>query len=129
MVQGRKNAQKFNKGCVRYDKISLLAFQSSSSIWLNGMTGSGKTHFVYRLLQNLKYMFAQDPPVEVLYCYGIYQELFMKMEKDISHLTFQLGVPSKEQLEEFTRDGRHRLIILDDLMHQVNNDPNMEKYK
>ena len=74
----------------------------------------------------LKHMYTQEPPVEVPYCYDIYQELFMRMEKDIPHLTCQLGLPSKEQLDEITRDGRHRLIILDDLMHEVIQDQSME---
>ena len=105
---------------------SLLPFESCSSTWICGQTGSGKTRFVFRFLQNLKHMYTQEPPVEVLYCYGIYQELFMRMEKDIPHLTCQLGLPSKEQLDEFTRDGRHRLIIIDDLMHEVIQDQSME---
>ena len=41
------------------------------------------------------------------------------MEKTIPNITFHQGLPSPEVIDEFTADRRHRLIVLDDLMHQV----------
>lgn len=93
---------------------------------ITGQTNCGKTRFVYKLLQHLEDMYVEDPPVQVLYCYGIHQPLFDKMEETIPRLSFHKGLPSTETIEEFTADRRHRLIVLDDLMHRVVRDVDME---
>ncbi len=54
---------------------------------VSGQTGSGKTNLVYRILQNLPGMYVDDPPVETLYCYGIYQPLFDEMKQSLTHFT------------------------------------------
>ena len=41
------------------------------------------------------------------------------MEKTIPNITFHQGLPSPEVIDEFAADRRHRLIVLDDLMHHV----------
>lgn len=104
----------------------VFPFLSCSSTCIAGQTGSGKTRFVYRLLKHLKEMFPDEPPEAVLYCYGIHQPLFEDMEKTIPHLSFHEGLPSMETVREFTTDRRHRLIVLDDLMHRVVRDVDME---
>ena len=91
---------------------------------VSGQTGSGKTRFVYRLLQNLTQMYSKEPPVSVMYCYGIHQPLYDEMERTIPNLTLVRGLPTAEELNEL--DGKHRLIVIDDLMHRVVNDPDME---
>lgn len=71
-------------------------------------------------------MFAEDPPDKILYCYGIYQDLYREMEKTLPNITFLEGLPSPSEIEDFTRDGHHRIIVLDDLMHRVIRDGDME---
>ena len=93
---------------------------------VTGSTGSGKTRWVYRLLQNLPGMYVDDPPVEVLYCYGIYQPLFDEMQRTLKNFRLHPGLPTRSELDEFTHDGCHRLIILDDLMQQVIKNDEME---
>ena len=105
---------------------SMLPLQPCSSMMISGATGSGKTTWVYRLLQQLPQMYADDPPIETLYCYGIHQPLFNEMRSKLSNFTLHQGLPSKVELDEFTKDLRHRLIILDDLMQQVIKDNDME---
>ncbi|VDI51874.1 Hypothetical predicted protein [Mytilus galloprovincialis] len=93
---------------------------------VTGQTGSGKTRFVYRLLRHVKDMYADEPPEAILYCYGIHQPLFEEMEKTIPGIVFHEGLPSMETIREFTADRHHRLIVLDDLMHRVVRDVDME---
>ena len=93
---------------------------------ISGQTGSGKTRFVYKLLKHLDVMYGDDPPDKILYCFGIHQDLFDEMEKTIPGITFLQGIPSPEIIDAFTRDRRHRLIIIDDLMHQVVRNQDME---
>ena len=69
-------------------------------------------------------MYSKEPPVSVLYCYGIHQPLYDDMERTIPNLTLRRGLPTEEELDEM--DGKHRLVVIDDLMHQVVNNPDME---
>ena len=73
-------------------------------------------------------MYANQPPDKILYCFGILQPLFDAMEKTLSNITFLQGLPTIVVIEEFSADRRHRLIVLDDLMHRVIQDVDMECY-
>ena len=71
-------------------------------------------------------MYSRDQPCQILYCYGIYQHLFDEMEGTVKNFQSKQGLPSSEELEEFTTDRRHKLIVIDDLMHRVVEDKEME---
>ena len=103
-----------------------LPFEPCSSICVSGQTGSGKTRWVYRFLTHIRNMYSRDPPCQILYCYGIYQPLFDEMERTLKNFRSKQGLPSSEELEEFTADRRHKLIVIDDLMHRVVEDKEME---
>ena len=99
-----------------------LPFEPCSSICISGQTGSGKTRWVYQLLTHILDMYAKDPPTRILYCYGIYQPLFDEMERNVPNFTSKQGLPSSEEIDEFTADRCHKLIVIDDLMHKVTQD-------
>lgn len=112
---------------VNYDLSNMsIPFQPCSSMCISGQTGSGKTQFVYRLLTHLNDLYDGDPPKKILYCYGIHQPLFDEMEQRFSNLILHHGVPTNKAIEELTFDRQHALIVLDDLMHRVVRDPEME---
>ena len=71
-------------------------------------------------------MYVKDPPTQILYCYGIYQPLFDEMERNVPNFTSKQGLPSSEEIDEFTADRCHKLIVIDDLMHKVTQDKEME---
>ena len=48
------------------------------------------------------------------------------MEWTVKNFRSKQGLPSSEELEEFTADRRHKLIVIDDLMHRVVEDKEME---
>ena len=106
--------------------MSLLPFEPCSSICLSGQTGSGKTQWVYRLLKNVDNMYSGEPPVQILYSYGIYQHLFDEMERTIPKFICKQGLPTVEELNDFTRDRRHKLIVIEDLMHELVQNKEME---
>ena len=58
----------------------------------------------------------EQPPSQVLYCYGIYQELFRTMEQELSFVEFHEGLPSNDKIDTLERDS---LIILDDLARRI----------
>ena len=60
-------------------------------------------------------MYSSDPPSQVLYCYGIHQDLFDEMERTIPNFYSKQGLPTTEELDDFTKDKTHKLIIIDDL--------------
>lgn len=103
-----------------------LPLEPCSSMCISGQTGSGKTVWVHRFLKHLPAMYSKDPPSEVLYCYGIHQPLIEQMEHELPNFTAKQGLPTAEELEEYTRDRRHKLIVIDDLMHDVIHNKEME---
>ncbi len=105
---------------------SLLPFQPCSSICVTGATGSGKSYWIYRFLRNMAGMYTRDLPQRTLYCYGIYQPLYDEMKDNLSNFTLHEGLPTKDELENYTADRKHKLIILDDLAHKVVQDGDME---
>ena len=107
--------------------MALIPFVPNSTFSVAGMTGSGKTQWVYRLLKNLNQMFEDAPPLKVMYCYGVYQDLYREMEETLSDIIiFHQGLPSQEEIEQFTPDNNHRIIILDDLMSEVTESKTMQ---
>ena len=103
-----------------------LPFEPCSSICISGQTGSGKAQWVYKFLTHINDMYSKDPPSKILYCYGIHQDLFEQMERSVPHFYSKQGLPTMEELYEFTRDKQHKLIIIDDLMHEVMQNKDME---
>jgi len=104
---------------------SLIPFEPCSSLSLSGPTGVGKSMWVYNLLKHLGDMYSNDPPEKVMYCYGVYQNLFDDMQRTLANFTLHLGLPTQSEVDEFA-DGAHGLIVLDDLMHQVLENKHME---
>ena len=68
-----------------------------------------------QFLTNLKDVYSNDPPVKVIYCYGVWQSFFEEIEECLPFVTFHKGLPLPEHIEY---DRIHRLIVLDDLMQQ-----------
>ena len=107
-----------------WETQSLLPFKPCSSIC--GTTGSGKTQWVYKLLKNAKGMFVQDPPESILYCYGVWQDLFEDMEEKVPGITFHEGLLNSDTLNDISTNGKHNIIVIDDLAHQLVKSSEME---
>ena len=94
--------------------ITMFRFFSPTTAMITGPTGSGKTKFVFKLLENLNTMF--DVPVDkVYYFYGVWQDSFDN--KVIENLEFIQGLPDETQIKQIA-DSKHNLIIIDDLQMQ-----------
>ena len=91
----------------------LVPFQSGSPMMIAGPTGVGKTFFTYQVLKNN--MFTEKVK-SVLYCYGVHQPFYEKMELD--NLEFYEGVPTLEMLQNLN-DGNFHVVVLDDLMEEI----------
>jgi len=99
--------------------IRMIKIKPASTIMVTGVSKSGKSWWVFRLLKNKDIMF-EKPVHKVFYHYSVYQSLFDQMKKEIPNIFFIEGVP--ESLEPLSEKGLHNLVIFDDLMFQMSND-------
>ena len=98
-------------------------FRHPVSMFISGTTGSGKTTWVYNFIKNLNLMFQNEYPKNVLYCYGIYQDMYSKMENEFDFISFHEGIPSRDTILSLSYPS---MIILDDLAHKVYENTDME---
>ena len=99
----------------------MLEFNPGSTHILSGQSGSGKTRFILRILQNIDKIFGEHPPLKIRYYYGIWQDNYDQMKREIENISFQQGLPSEEELMNFTDPKTHTMIIIDDLMDEACN--------
>ena len=104
----------------------LLPLQPNSSAIICGASNSGKSQFTKKLIENLEQMYESDPPVRVLYCYGVHETLYTDMEASVPNIQFHEGLPNEKLIDEYA-DGKHTLIVLDDLMNSVLNSELVER--
>ena len=104
----------------------MFPFEAPSTFAISGTTGSGKTTWLFKLLEHKNILFPNIVTDKILYCYGIWQELFDKMETSIPNLTFHEGIPTSKLIEELVENKLHNIIILDDLMMEVVKNGEME---
>ncbi len=76
-----------------------------------GPTGSGKTVFARRFVQNIKHMMMPEPD-RITWCYDVYQPIYATIEG----VEFVQGLPDLDALDP----RQKRLIIVDDQMDDVN---------
>ena len=106
--------------------MSVLRFQSPCSVALYGMSQSGKTTWVKRLLEHCQDMFTENI-TKILYCYTILQPKLEEMETSVEGFYMKRGLPNESDIEELTADGSHTILVLDDLMSEVCNSTQAEQ--
>jgi len=104
----------------------MLGFDAGSTHIVFGQSGSGKTNFIMRILQNKQHLFGAQPPSIVKYYYGIWQDTYNQMQESIENISFQKGLPTEDELLTLTDPENHSLIIVDDLMNEAANSSVME---
>ena len=63
--------------------------------------------------------FSQNPYKKIVYAYSKWQPALQEMRENETSILFYEGLSSKEELEEWTKDGEDLLLILDDLVYRV----------
>ena len=66
-----------------------------------------------------------EPVSSVLYCYGVYQTYYDKME--IPNLELHEGLPSLDKVQSLN-NGKFHVIVLDDLMEYIVKSVEMQKF-
>ena len=77
-----------------------------------GSSQSGKTHWTRQLLNNLQLF--DTPVAQVLWCHGITTTTMPE-----NGVTKIAGLPDLNQLEQLAMDGKHRLLVLDDVLMET----------
>ena len=90
----------------------MFRFQNPCSFLLCGPSSSGKTQFIFRLIEHLPKMCADLKGV--CYFYDTWQSSF---EPLMDRVTFKRGIPSLDDLKQAER----HLVVLDDLMGECGN--------
>jgi len=102
-------------------------FESPATILVSGGTSSGKSYLVARILKHADSLFSKKVH-EIMYCYGVWTELYSKMEanREIDNLHFHHGLPTKQELDEFADPNLHKIICVDDLLKESSGSDLME---
>lgn len=95
-----------------------MKFKTPTSFAVIGGTMSGKTHFVWKFLECGNEMF-DVPPSKIIYCYMEDQPIVDEMKSTLSDFDTYRGLPSREEIKEWSEDSLHTVIILDDMIHLV----------
>lgn len=91
-------------------------FVTPCTVLCTGSSGAGKTEWLFRVLKNKHLMWESNPPVNVKYCYGIWTKLYDRMLEEIPGISFHKGLPTEQEIMEFSDPDVHKLVVFDDLM-------------
>jgi hypothetical protein len=100
--------------------MASIKFENPSCYFVSGSTSSGKSRLIARLIRNKNDMF-KNPPVEVYYAYKEWQPALYGGMQENDGVKFFEGVPTEEIIKKWSREvgGKHILLVLDDLQHDV----------
>ena len=105
-----------------YDATIQMPFR----MCITGPSQSGKTYFVSQLLENRKKLFSNDISV-IYFFYSIenqsIQELKLLAKNKLINIVFIQGIEDMDPQDYVDPQGKHCLLIFDDLMQQVMNSP------
>lgn len=99
-----------------------MKFKTPTSFAVIGGTMSGKTHWVWNLLKASSECF-EVPPDKIVYCYLEDQPVVNDMQATLSEFTTYRGLPTREEIREWSQDSTHTVLILDDMIHLVTKSP------
>ncbi len=93
--------------------MSEIKFKVSTSMIVSGASKTGKTHWLFNLLQQVPYLF-EVPFDRVLYAYSIWQPTFDRILETCKNIEFHKDLPDEEALNKFihAKEYKHILIIL-----------------
>ena len=94
-----------------FKEVDIFKFKHPFSALVAGPSQAGKTEFIKTLLRFSNQM-VEPSPTKIKYCYSMWQDKFIEMEKSIDSIEFHQGIYPIEQLSS----ENNTLIVLDDLM-------------
>lgn len=103
-----------------------LVLKTPFKLSISGQSGSGKTHLCQRILSEKLY---DVPASQIILCLPknsnhLLQETIQDYRSACEEILVHEGVPNAETLN-LTSNSSHKILIFDDLMAAINNDPKM----
>ena len=106
---------------INENDLSHCKFKHPFTCIVAGPTGSGKTVLTRDLLENASFVTTIDSiPLKVLWCYGQWQKGYETSVKN-TEIKYHEGLCDEETVSKMKPD----LIVIDDLMKEVGDDPRM----
>ena len=91
--------------------MNIIPFNSPTTAIISGPTGSGKSTFIFRIIENVSVMF-EEKVCKIYYFYTVWQTLFDRFQN--KNVSFLKGLPNEDIIEKIS-DSNHNLLILDDM--------------
>ena len=99
--------------------LTYFKFRHPFTCMIAGPTSSGKTVLVRRILKSYQLLTTiETQSLNVLWAYGVWQDLYTKPIADNVNVEYISGLPSKEEIMEYNP----QILIIDDLMNELGND-------
>lgn len=95
-----------------------MKFKVPTSFAVIGGTMSGKTHLVWNILKHGDVMFDVKPS-KIIYCYLEDQPIVDDMDSSLQNFSTYRGLPTREEIKEWSNDSPHTVVVLDDMIHLV----------
>ena len=101
-----------------------LQFKHPATILVVGMTGSGKTILIRRIIKNSSLLFSNLPagPRKIMWAYGQWHPLLNVHIDDNIIVNYVEGLPTEEQILQYKPD----ILVIDDLMNELNKNKSFE---
>ena len=95
------------------------AFQHPFTMTISGPTGSGKTFFIRKVLENYK---INPIPQRIIYLYKRWQPLYDTLKMNVKpKIEFIRGIPDDLDADSFFHTDNNNVIVLDDMMDITGN--------
>lgn len=111
--------------CVECAGIHLtmsIPFQDNSNIIISGCSGSGKTYFLSNLIKYRNDLF-HTTPNQIIFIYKHWQDIYNDIEESMDNTIFMDSLPSEEELKSLVYGNEHSLLICDDMITEIGNNP------
>lgn len=95
-----------------------MKFYLYSNVLCQGASGSGKTSFIKRIIEERNHMFFKVPS-KIIFIYSIYQSIYDEIAKMADDIVFIRYIPNENDLHEMVKDIDHALLIIDDMVNQI----------
>ncbi len=107
----------------KLQKVDCGAFQllHPFTALVAGMTGSGKTVWVQKLLEHANEMIS-PPPQRIIWCYSQWQPAYEQMQYSMTGIEFVKGIPADLEEDGYLNEAVSNLIVVDDQMTETSND-------
>ena len=102
-----------------------IKFQCPAALALIGVSRSGKSEIIHRLLIERARLF-EAPPDEIIYVYEHWSPQMSALKDKISWIEFRQDIPTKAEFEDFSKDNFSRFLVIDDKAHTLRKNPDID---